>query len=70
MFVNSTVNFFVRTILILIFAPVFGGFSIVPLWNRKKTTTSVDRQFFGIENSNVLQRTNFYYRRFETNGLA
>lgn len=26
MFVNSIVNFFVRTVLIFIFAPVFGGF--------------------------------------------
>ena len=36
MFVNNTTNFFVRIVLILIFVPVFGGFLIVPLWNRKK----------------------------------
>lgn len=32
-FVNNTAKYFVRTVLILIFAPVFGGFLIVPLWN-------------------------------------
>ena len=56
-------------VLFLKFAPSSEGFSIVPLWNRKKHKTSVDGQTFQKSvDLNALNEPNFYYRRFEPEG--